>query len=317
MAELSEKELLLLNNLIYINSCEKNNTVGDILSQFKGDNGDFDLSRIPHDDFTSKEENLTILKQIESSDTLKDLRIVDNSNDPSTGMRVSCFVDKNNEATVVFRGTGNEYEWKDNLTGAYKTDTDAQEEALNFIDGLDDKYKNITVSGHSKGSNKAQYVALLSDKVDRCVAFDGQGFSDKFLDQYADQIKDNQYKIKAINAQKDVVNAILFPVAGEIVYISTAEQDNPLAYHKPCVLLTDFDESGNFKPPYAEQWEVAKLLNQYTENIVTDLPDPLKIWVVNNLTDNIVVPLLDGKDETDIVVNPETICSIIALLPLP
>lgn len=39
-----------------------------------------------------------------------------------------------------------------------------------------ESYDSITVTGHSKGGNKAQYVTVLSDKVDRCISMDGQGF---------------------------------------------------------------------------------------------------------------------------------------------
>lgn len=43
--------------------------------------------------------------------------------------------------------------------------------------GFVDDCSTITVTGHSKGGNKAK-----DNSVDICIAFDGQGFSDEFID---------------------------------------------------------------------------------------------------------------------------------------
>jgi len=74
------------------------------------------------------------------------------------------FTDKEGNAYVVFRGTSSG-EWKDNFLGGCLSDTDQQKKALDYINSIDAEH--ITVVGHSKGGNKAKYVALLSDKVDR------------------------------------------------------------------------------------------------------------------------------------------------------
>ena len=62
-----------------------------------------------------------------------------------------------------------------------------------YIQGLKECYgdaaNHLTVSGHSKGGNRAQYVKILTDQVDRCVSFDGQGFSSEFLELYAEEIE--------------------------------------------------------------------------------------------------------------------------------
>ena len=85
-----------------------------------------------------------------------------------------------NKAIVAFRGTLDGTEWNDNFLGFNTTDTECQQEALRFINGL--PYNDITVIGHSKGGNKAQYCTLLSDKVTYCLSMDGQGFSPEFID---------------------------------------------------------------------------------------------------------------------------------------
>ena len=42
-------------------------------------------------------------------------------------------------------------------------------------------YTELTVTGHSKGANKAMYTTIMCNNVTRCVSFDGQGFSKEFL----------------------------------------------------------------------------------------------------------------------------------------
>ncbi|HHT97502.1 MAG TPA: DUF2974 domain-containing protein [Clostridiales bacterium] len=76
----------------------------------------------------------------------------------------------NTDAIVAFKGTSGGLEWLDNVEGFNLSDTRAQKEALDFIEGL--KFSNVTVTGHSKGGNKAMYVATLSDKVTRCLSYD-------------------------------------------------------------------------------------------------------------------------------------------------
>lgn len=62
------------------------------------------------------------------------------------------------------------------------SDTIQQERAAEYINNLPLKYGNdLTVSGHSKGGNKAQYVTIVTDRVERCLSQDGQGFSPEFL----------------------------------------------------------------------------------------------------------------------------------------
>ncbi len=62
-------------------------------------------------------------------------------------------------------------------------------------------------------------MAILSDKVDRCVSFDGQGFSNEFCEKYKEEIEKNSYKITSISAYTDPVNALLNPIAKNIKYI--------------------------------------------------------------------------------------------------
>jgi len=65
-------------------------------------------------------------------------------------------------------------DWFDNFLGLFMTDTKRQQEMLEYINSL--PYDFITLVGHSKGGNYAQYIAALCDKVVYSVSMDGQGF---------------------------------------------------------------------------------------------------------------------------------------------
>ena len=128
-----------------------------------------------------------------------------------------CFVDNNNpkEAIVTFRGTAGEKEWVDDVDGMNLADTEDQKEALEYIDNeIAPNFDTITVTGHSKGGNKAMYVSIHNDKITRCVSFDGQGFSREFLEKYPELIEKNAGKITAYALSTDYVHVLLYPIPG-------------------------------------------------------------------------------------------------------
>ena len=141
MAELSESQLILLDNLIYLNDvANKNNrTVGDIVDSLLHGGG-LDKSKTIKDGKEaypgqmSRSEWETILKAIEKDKDLTSLKLkhgvvgttYDTKGNPvrgsdgrilETGNRSATFVDPQGNATVVFRGTSGDYEWHDNGTG--------------------------------------------------------------------------------------------------------------------------------------------------------------------------------------------------------
>ena len=90
---------------------------------------------------------------------------------------------KENEAIIAYKGTSGNNEWVDNVTGAYVKETQPQKEAADFANRMvrEHNYTELTVTGHSKGANKAMYTTIMCNTVTRCVSFDGQGFSKDFL----------------------------------------------------------------------------------------------------------------------------------------
>lgn len=215
--ELNESELALVNNLMYIKPITsdeyKNLTLKEFMKRIRSKG--LDKLDDPNDnfDFTAKEWD-KILSTVEKDEKLANLTIKYPHEDEFGGQQI-CLVDNSGQATAVFRGTGSK-EWPDNFKGGYQTDTDLQSNALNWFESL--PYNNITVTGHSKGGNKAQYVTIKSDKVSKCVAFDGQGFSKEFCEKYQNEIAANRNKITLIAPSDDYVNILLFRIAGTTIY---------------------------------------------------------------------------------------------------
>lgn len=294
MSNLTYEELILLDNLIYLKWDVKENEKLINLADNLLKNEDFDqlmdavgncIIRM------TSEEWINILKQIRDKPNLNNLRIK-NVDIYNNGMEYACFIDEDENATVIFRGTATTEEWEDNGKGAYEYDTKEQIEALNYINGLD--YSNITVTGHSKGGNKAQYVTIFSPKIVQCISINGQGFSKEFISKYEDDINKNKKKIISINAKYDYVNCLFNSVSEKKYYIKTEIQINPFDYHKANILL---DEQGNLRQETNEA-EFSKIINYFSSNLISNLPGDLRYLVIEGVI-NVIELILCRKEEKD------------------
>ena len=223
MAELNEQQLVLLNSLIYLDADYTPGTsVNAMVTKLLEDGV---LDRMDIGGGMTKEDAREMLQEIAKDKTLCALK-VDSCVD--TEIRGVCFVSPENEAVIAYRGTGPAYAaWDDNCQGGYLSDTDMQQEALEFAQNCARRYDDITVTGHSKGGNMAQYVTvLMGEEVARCVSFDGQGFGDEFRDKYANEIEANSGKIRNVCAYNDYVNILLESIAGETVYLKNDSKDS-------------------------------------------------------------------------------------------
>lgn len=243
MAQLSAEELLFLSNLMHIKNetpfseIWKEEYVGkegiDIGELIKG----VDIQKLEteygneiFDGEISGAEWAAMLEKIKQNENICDLRLVDLEQDDKNALSVCLHNDKTGETYVVFRGTS-AGEWPDNFEGGYVADTEQQRSALAFVERQD--YDNITVVGHSKGGNKAKYVALLSDKVEHCFSFDGQGFSPAFLEKYGPLIEVNKSKITCYALDFDFVNILLTDIYNEKFYVDGYGVDNFAQNHSP------------------------------------------------------------------------------------
>ena len=219
---LTDEQIMLLEQLTYLTDDVADaagvvlgpyDSVEDLLQQFDDDA----LERLEDpenpksvQDYTGGKKWAAIIRQIKRDPDLYSLDIV-NKDDSVPAM---CFNDPDDpeHAVVVFKGTSGQDEWVDNAIGLGTSDTERQKDALEYIENL--PYDNITVAGHSKGGNKAQYVTILSDKIDRCISMDGQGFSQEFLDKYYAEIEKKGNCIKNYYLEGDFVSVLMFPVPG-------------------------------------------------------------------------------------------------------
>ncbi|MCW0926022.1 MULTISPECIES: DUF2974 domain-containing protein [Weissella] len=132
-----------------------------------------------------------------------------------------------NDEIIAYQGTSGDDEWLDNAKGITQTDTVEQGTAQWYFDAIQQTYnanhaKKVYVTGHSKGGNKAMYVGVTrGDQIEHVYAFDGQGFGKDFFRKYSDQIVKNQSKITLISNSEDYINIMMWPIAGEKIYIKS------------------------------------------------------------------------------------------------
>ncbi len=186
-------------------------------------------------------KQLTMLKNAIKRNPVLAASTINNLTRSKNGLTACSFTRPTGRVSVIFKGTGSG-EWIDNGEGlsgipqentyityddnskiAYsnvvKKDyaTEQQVEALNwfrsiFVKSNWNKSTHITISGHSKGGNKAQFVAINSDFVDNCFSFDGQGFSPEaiaaFKKAYGNEFDNRRKKIISISSENDYVNVL-------------------------------------------------------------------------------------------------------------
>lgn len=147
---------------------------------------------------------------------------------------------------VIYRGTA-DGEWVDNANGLVKSQTLQQKEAVAYFDevienlGVTGKTQ-VYVGGHSKGGNKAQFVAMESKNyklINAAYSVDGQGHSDAAIDRWKKKYSSKEYeervdKIYAINGENDFVNVLGNNIVKEShrIYIKTGNESWDMAgYH--------------------------------------------------------------------------------------
>lgn len=292
--ELTYEELILLDNLIYLQlDTEENEELMKIVDRLLT-NDRFDEIETCSIKM-SKEEWRKVLTQIRNKPNLMELRIRDIDNKYTKSIRSACFIDKKDNATVVFRGSVTEGEWDDNGQGAYEYDTKEQIDALNYINNLE--FNDIIVTGHSKGGNKAQYVTILSDKISKCISVNGQGFSNEFIIKYKNEIEKNKSKIICINSKYDYVYCLFNQIGGEFHYIETDFKINSLDYHRANVLL---NENGNLNKE-TNQAIFPQIINHFSISLVSYLPKDTGNLIISAIISSIELILCKGETKDKIL----------------
>ena len=284
----SKEQLLLLNNLIYEVSQDefitgnKPRTVADLI----GNQRFSELAEgknVP--DMSTSRDWKNLIQAVKNDPKLMNLRIqechLDFAKGGGGGKSMVLTDESTKEAIVLFQGTATE-EWKDDFIGGNVADTQQQENALAWYREACEKYNldqyDVTVTGHSKGGNKSKYITVMDDSVDHCVSFDGQGFSDKFMDKYSDRIAERQDIIENHNVDYDYVNLLLNDI-GETTYYKGQDVGdgggNFLENHHPVSFFKWDDENGGFSLEECPDGQPAemKAVDEFFNSCLRSLPD--------------------------------------------
>ncbi|MCL2420791.1 MAG: DUF2974 domain-containing protein, partial [Defluviitaleaceae bacterium] len=231
---------------------------------------------------------LKVMDGIQGDEALKALRIIKVEDIEATqpglvrnGHRAVLLGDNSGRGYVIFRGTGSDEEWDDNAKGMLEAETLQQQAAARFVQQICGQFKHITVAGHSKGGNKAQYatITLPETCIDCCFSFDGQGFSMAFWGKYRDAIEKRKPIIHLASERRGFVHALGFPVKETRYHIGRRgdPQKNlphgyPLSYfHSPDALR---DAAGDIGPESADNLIPATLNKLVTHFLETPKYSP-------------------------------------------
>lgn len=313
---LTTEQVLILNNLMYLESGSDSpvvdmqdcsgQTIGDWLNKI-------DVNQLENDrnygNFTTGQDWKNIIQAARNDDTLMNMTITATHSDlAGSGGQSAVFTSPSTgDAVVAFQGTQGQKEWADNFQGGNVTDTPCQENALEWYQDAYQEYGlenyEVTITGHSKGGNKAKYITLLDDTVDHCLSFDGQGFSDEFMKKYANQIAVRQSHIENHNVDYDFVNLLLNDVGESTFYKGQDYGDGGfLENHCPNTFMK-FDENGSFTMqvnPNGQASEM-KALDEFLNNMIRSMPEGQQtstLELINVIWDN--ASSLDGKSGTEI-----------------
>lgn len=203
---------------------------------------------------------------------------------------IACtFKDVNGNLYVAYRGTG-DGKWVDNGVAMANNDSLMQRRAGEYFDYVMEQ-KTITyngdliVTGHSKGGNSAQYVALTSkyaNEIDSIYSIDGQGFSNKALENIKELRGEEFYnsqinKMYSINGHNDYVHELgnVIIKAENTILLNSTNGDGFAEWHELSGLFNketgklnfSYDADGNVIS--VEQGSFGKLAAELSHQIMT------------------------------------------------
>ncbi|HKM22536.1 MAG TPA: Mbeg1-like protein [Lachnospiraceae bacterium] len=288
MSDLSERELVMLSNYLYMKHSVTEGSIGDALAALSNDAGEIDPTKLTGiGGGMDTEDAMIVLNEMNAaSEDFKSLQVMQSID--NRDIRGVCFVHpETGNATVVFRGTGGGYcAWKDNIIAQYQQETRIQKQAAEFVSQECGAYQQMTVAGHSKGGNLAQYVTVTCPKqISRCVSFDGQGFNRNFINSYRDDVAMARPKIKSISAHNDFVNILLLAIAGQRIFVENNSSGADAHSAVPLLIDNKFDENGNFTSIIEQNRELKVLEGLLADGVILldELPEGTSEKVVNVL----------------------------------
>lgn len=277
---LSADQVYLLNTLTYISkdrvySAQEGQDVKSFVQTLV--NSESMRNRLA-DDLMTADQILDVCEKIARDEALCEMTIAYADRTPGGADRLIFVSETEEQAVIALEGTMGAEEWRDDARGAGPTTTDDKVSTQHQMDDLAwfqgkevqdilGDYDHVTISGHSKGGNKAKYITVMDDRVDECISFDGQGFSDEFMEKYEAEIRKNQGKITNYNNANDYVSILLNDI-GDIKHVEGEDTDGNFMLHHSLFTMRD---SLPLREQDAEQnWllkEADELLNGYLRTL--------------------------------------------------
>lgn len=162
-----------------------------------------------------------------SGDFLNDWHVVDVCDKNGTSGMYGCLIDTGDgNAVVGYRGSESEdfvtavKDWgiadigmlNDTLTAQQ---ADAQMYMQKIQEQYGNRYNSFSATGHSLGGNLAEHATITAPEgmnIERCVNFDGPGFSDNYARAHREDIARNGHLVD--HYQWSWVGTLLFPLKG-------------------------------------------------------------------------------------------------------
>ncbi|MCL2425588.1 MAG: DUF2974 domain-containing protein [Oscillospiraceae bacterium] len=247
--QLTDEELLALNNIIYLhefgpaglNEETGPQTVGEILEDINWyvDAGNVEVigsgrnSRRVYPAAMTRDEWDNIINLVQNCERLRNLEVHHPRHDQITDAVSVVFVDPANRyhGNVVFRGTG-ENQWRDNAQLLTMIATQCQLAAQEWVAGLTE-FSSLTLSGHSKGANTAVFVGIQDERVVNVVGFDTPGFSNAFHRHFEDLLNQRADIVTLYANDLDFINILLQQIGVDINFFANPNVQNFKNHHSP------------------------------------------------------------------------------------
>lgn len=294
MATYTDKELQLATQIAYIHL--------DDSYQFFASSGDtkVTLSELAEHDSSIKQQ----LTEKGIPESLWDKWSISASYDTNedTGF-AACVIDTGDgNAITAFRGSeamgtdetglkNIQHDWIEADIGLLNsTRTNQYAEAEKFLQenaALLNSYDKVDLTGHSLGGNLAEFSTIIADECgvgknfERCVSFDGPGFSQEFIDHYRDLINKNAGKVD--HYKWSFVGSMLKELPGEhskFIQVTIDAVCTPVigGFVRHDTKYIDFDENGYVKEGHQD---FIAMLSERLTNLVDDLPAPVGNFVAD------------------------------------
>ena len=255
----SDAEMALTAQIAYLDMYE-GETVGEAISRIREDYKDkpgINASQEQMLKVADQIEELAANGGVEGYENWKAIAVRDDND--NTGF-YGCMIETGEgDAVLSFRGTepvDSDHLIKDGIAdlGLWNSkETRQQAQAAEFANDMYQKYGNkydaYYMAGHSLGGNLAEHAAVFAPEgmnIQRCVSFDGPGFSNDYIIKNSDRIAARKGVID--HYQYSLVGSLLFPLPGTDFMVIDAHSEPGDGYFARHSLTSIIFKGGSVSP---------------------------------------------------------------------